>query len=214
MDLLTVLSTCSLAKDFGLVLSMTMSFSHGEPYTVRAAVDATDAMLDAAALDGVETAPHTREAALSDMRRIKQPLIGLLPVPPEWAAMYQATPEELLDPCVNVSVATAQLSLYERQCAGRGRKARSCALHAYSEAAGIPFFEFAVLESLREQHLPSNSAPVLVESNDVLGASLLVDDAPSARPKGADRILVFVDSPLDKSPERGERNNKSHEKAR
>jgi len=180
MDVLGVLVQCSMAKDFGLVLAMLMSHSAGDPYVVKEA-DVNEVGFDdddyAYEQDDTPEAPRTRQEALADIRRLKQPLIGLLPVPPAWAAIYQHTPEDLLDPCTNVSVATAQLSLYERKCAHR-RDPRGCALHAYAQEADAMMFEFDVLDTLAWDNLP-RSAPVAVETPEILGANPMVSGTPS-----------------------------------
>lgn len=200
MDLLTVLASCSLAKDFGLVLAMALTYSQGEPFTVQSAADVGDVPLDDTELPADEEAPRTRETARAEMRRLKHPVVGLLPVPVEWASRYQHTPEDLLDACAGVSVATAQLSEYERACVGHRRGARECALHAYVEAAGIPLFELAVLDALRGQHLPSNAGAVAVDTEEILGAGLFAPDGPADRVRGANRMLVSVDPPPAQPP--------------
>jgi hypothetical protein len=207
VDLLTVLSSCSLAKDFGLVLAMALTYSKGEPYTVRAATDVGRVPLDDAKLLGDAEAPRTRDTARAEMRQLKHPIVGLLPVPVEWAARYQHTSEDLLDACAGVSVATAQLSEFERACAGRRRGARSCALHAYVEAAGIPLFELAVRDALRAQRFPSTVA-VVVETDEILGADLFVPDAPAGQVNNADRVLVPADPPPEPKKESERESNK------
>jgi hypothetical protein len=153
-----------------------MSHSAGDPFVVREAdaAEVDDAYDDE---DEAPEGPRTREAALLDIRRLKQPLIGLLPVPPAWAAIYQHRPEDLLDPCINVSVATAQLSAYERRCARR-RDPRSCALHAYAQEVDALMFEFEVLDALASDN-PPRRAPVMVETPEILGANPMVSGSPS-----------------------------------
>jgi hypothetical protein len=212
VDLLTVLSTCSLAKDFGLVLAMAMTYSQGEPYTVRGAAAVGDVPLEDAALNSDEEPTRTRETARADMRRFKHPVVGLLPVPVAWAARYQHAPEDLLDACTGVSIATAQLSEFERACAGRGRSTRQCALHAYVEAADIPLFELAVLDALRGQHFAEGASAVEVVTDEILGAGLFVSDAPVERVGAADRVLVSVEPPAQKKSEPVRKNNKPNER--
>lgn len=194
MDLLTILSTCSLAKDFGLVLAMTMAFSHGDRFTVRAAAEVGDVELsDLSEDDDAPTTARTKEVALADLKRVVDPVVGLLPVPVAWAALYQATPADLLDACINVSIATAQLSEFERACAARGRRARSCALHAYVAAAEIPLFEMAAQDALREHAIPS-AGPSVIESEAVYGASVFAGTGTPSRTRGADRVFVHTSS--------------------
>jgi hypothetical protein len=200
MNLLGVLAQCSLAKDFALVLAMAMSHSGGDPYTVRSADVELASDDDADESTDVPGAARTREAALADIKRLRQPLIGLLPVPPEWAAIYQFRPEDLLDACINVSVATAQLSAYERRCAKR-RDARSCALHAYAQEADALLLEFEVLDALGSDS-PQRVAPVKIDTPDVLGADPLVTATPTRNEIGG--MFVFtepVQAPASEAPQ-------------
>ena len=192
MDPLTVLSTCSLAKDFTLVLAMMLTFSRGEPYTVRSALDAVEVVpLRDPAVAG-ENGERTVEAALAEMHRIKEPFVGLLPVPVAWASLYEFQPKDLLDPCINVSVATAQLAEHEHRC-GRRARARECALRAYAEAARMPLLEVAVLDTIREQHLPTSAKAVVVETDAILGSEVFV--YPEVGARGIDQIFVERDAP-------------------
>lgn len=194
MDFMIALGTCSLAKDFALALALLTSFSHGEPYTVRAREDVLNAPFDDAATDdtGAPAAsdPHTKRDALAQMRRLARahPLVGLFPVPLTWARLYHVRHEDLLDPCINVSIATARLSEFEAECTGR--ESRGCALRKYVEAAGIEPFEDAVLEMLRELDLPPGPG-ALVETEEVLSAPVFVPEAdPDGRAFGADRVFI------------------------
>jgi hypothetical protein len=195
MDLLTVIATCGFSRNYPLVLGMIMAYSQGEPHTVHAAGEFADAQLDNEAVDEPEAA-GTKEAAIAQMKRIERPLVGLLPVPAAWAMTYQATPEDLLDPCINLSVGTAQLSEYERRCAKRGARgdaAQSCAVHEYAQAAGIPLFEELALEELQQPTRPaSSSARIVVESEEMLGADPFVDGT-AARSRSAAGIFIEVE---------------------
>ena len=188
MDVLAVLTQCSFAKDFGLVLAMLMHHSGGDPFVVREA-DAAEVADDEYDDDGdAQARARTREAALADMRRFERPLIGLMPVPPAWAAIYERRPEDLLDPCTNIAVATAQLSAYERRCAGR-RDPRSCALHAYAQEIEALLFELEVLDALAQDN-PPRTAPAVIETSTIVGADPLVSGTPSRGDIGG--MFVFT----------------------
>ena len=94
MDLLTTIATCSLANDFTLVVAMALSFSQGNPYTVKDATEVAAAPLYGTELapenadDQATAQPRTRDEAIAAIKRVEamkaQPLVGLLPVPPAW----------------------------------------------------------------------------------------------------------------------------------
>jgi hypothetical protein len=109
-------------------------------------------------------------------------LVGLLPVPRTWAAMYQQQEESLLDPCTNVSIASAQLSEFEESCARQGDPTE-CALQRYADAAGAPLLVEAVHEAIAAHRIDMTDESML-RSNVFAGE----DDA--HRTWGADRIFV------------------------
>jgi hypothetical protein len=200
MDLLTTIATCSLANDFTLVFAMAMSFSQGNPYTVKDATEVAAAPLYGTEIapdasdDRASATPRTREEAVAALKRFKadgpQPLIGLLPVPAVWAGQFQRKPTDLLDACVNVSIASAMVSEFEEAC---GPKAgRACVLQRYAKAAGIEMFAQDVLELIRTQGLPKTGAAV-VETDDVFDAPVFADDP--KRDWGADKIFFVTAHP-------------------
>jgi hypothetical protein len=188
VDVLAVLSQCNFAKDFGLVLAMLMHHSGGDPFVVREADAAEVADDEYGDAGDAQARARTRDAALADMRRFERPLIGLMPVPPAWAAIYERRPEDLLDPCTNIAVATAQLSAYERRCAGR-RDPRSCALHAYAQEIDALLFELEVLDALAQDN-PPRTAPAVIDTSTIVGADPLVSGTPSRGDIGG--MFVFT----------------------
>ena len=93
MDLLTVISACSVARDFTLVFAMIMTFSNGNGFMVKGAAELETPPLydplDAVDEDSDESAtqlPRTRDAALAKLEHLRAtgdtPVLGLLPVPP------------------------------------------------------------------------------------------------------------------------------------
>jgi hypothetical protein len=118
-------------------------------------------------------------------------------VPVAWAATFGREPHELFDPCINVSIGSAMLSAYDYACAhattrvraGKPvgpRARRTCILHRYAEAVGMPDLETVVRLDIRSQRvLPASpgDAPILA--------------VPLLRPWGAASLLV----PMAPAPE-------------
>jgi hypothetical protein len=206
MDLLTVISTCNLANDFTLVFAMALTFSQGNPFVVRdtAAVAAAPLYAVQVAPDLVDEtpdgAPRTREAAIVELNRLRAAgtatVIGLIPVPPIWALQFQRTPKDLLDPCVNVSIASAMVSQFEYECGAKAE--RACVLRHYAKEAGIELFDEDVLETIRLQGLPKNG-PVEVETSELFGSPVFVPKTPG-RDWGADKL--FFGATAGRMPEK------------
>lgn len=208
MDLLSAIATCSLHGDISLVIAMAMSFSHGNPYTVlNAAEDLDDAYVqeqeDPLRLPGPGTAnatkaPRTRAEAEAQLRAMAEshgaPVVGLLPVPVEWAAQFARKPTDLFNGCINISIATAKLSEFEYECGAKTPKAgRACVLAAYAEAVGMDDFEQDVLDELDAQGQSKPQAAV-IETEEMLNAPLKAQTTEDRdRQWGADRL--FFDLP-------------------
>jgi hypothetical protein len=80
-------------------------------------------------------------------------LVGVMQVPAGWAGRFGRPPEDLLDPCVNVSIGTAMLSEYDLACrksAGASPASRrACVLGRYALALGVPELTTVVTLALR-----------------------------------------------------------------
>lgn len=184
MDLLTLIETCNLAKDVGLVLAMALQFSDGNPYAVKSTKD----------VDLGAEVPHTRDTGLAELRRLMDagevPVAGLLPATPEWAQRFERPAEDLLDPCAGLTIATAMLSEFEFECERErvGRTGRDCVLHKYAAAVGLDLFADDVRHFIAQQHVPPAGAGVDLYGEAMERAGVLVPwDA--ERSWGADKIL-------------------------
>jgi hypothetical protein len=213
MDLLTVLTQCSVPTDFTLLLSLALTFSHGQPYTVKTLEELELGSEDMQQLEAESRAAEittasrtlTRAQALAKLRgMVDEPesadsevavLVGLLPVPLAWAAIYEQSQDALLEPCTNVSIASAQLSEFEAGC-GRKRDSRQCALEHYAEAIGVPLFADAVRDTITRQALPaSTTAHIDVTTETMLASAVFAQERTAQRAWGADRLFVVVPQP-------------------
>jgi hypothetical protein len=190
MDLLTTITACSLAKDFTLVLAMAMTFSQGNVLTVKDAAElANPPLYDPLVEQDAEQMPSTRDAALVKLARLRavgaSPVMGLIPVPPEWAAQFQRAMPELLDPCINISIGSAMVSQFEYECGPKA--ARACVLQRYAQAAGLEGFDGKVLATIRTNGLPA-AASVVVETDEVFSTPIY-EGAAAKRTWGADKIF-------------------------
>jgi hypothetical protein len=178
MDLLSAVLACSLHADSNVVAAIAIASSHGNPYAV----------LDANAEQGYEdigideprpakSVIGSADEGLVEATRISAqggaPLLGLLAVPPGWAAMFQRSVRDLFDPCINIAVASAMLSNFEYECGARA--SRRCVLRKYGQAVGLRFLVdevFAELSSARLRTLLNDAetraheAGVLARPND------------------------------------------------
>ena len=111
MDVLVALIlSCSVHYDDNLVEALAMKMSLGNQYFVG----------DLATLNTYDTAHSVAEAhKIVDgiIAKGGRPAVGYLSVPVIWAARFGRTTDELFDGCVNVGIATAMLSEYQRSCA-------------------------------------------------------------------------------------------------
>jgi hypothetical protein len=156
MDLLSAVLACSLHADPNAVAAIAMAYGHGNPYAVidaNAAEDEYDGMV--ADDRPVERLISSVDEGLAAATRISEqggaPLVGLLPIPPAWAAVFQRPVAELFDPCINIAIASAMLSNFEYECGGRA--SRRCVLRKYGEAVGLPLFAETVSAELSSRRL-------------------------------------------------------------
>jgi hypothetical protein len=211
VDLLTTLATCSLHADITLVLAMAFSFSAGNPYVVRDASSAVpvqgaapDVSVESPPTPFVPVDPKTEAEGIAALHRVEEqrgvPLIGLLPTPPTWAAMFGRKPGELLNACINVSIATARLSEFEYEC---GHADRTCVLRRYAAAVGMPSFEAQVAREIKARKMP-NASRAVIDTDTWLDAPIVAASAGDVtRDWGSDRIFfpgVTPPAAADKQP--------------
>jgi hypothetical protein len=150
MDALTAILTCSLYLDDALVLGI-VDNAHDDPlFLVEPDAEPEAGAAAEAAPTRAQAARRVREAVAHGERV----LVGAMQVPAGWAARFGRPPEDLLDPCVNVSIGTAMLSEYDqacRQAAGLASR-RACVLGRYALALGVPELTTVVTLALRYAH--------------------------------------------------------------
>jgi len=200
MDLLTVISACSVARDFTLVVAMATTFSQGNAFAVKDNVELENPPLYDPVYDpdmgseNDESMPRSRDAALAKVKRLRAagrtPLVGILPVPLSWVEAFRRRPAELLDACINISVGSAMVAQFEYECGRKG--GRRCVLESYARAAGFERFAERVLEEIEGNHYP-DGADVVVES-DVVYSNPIHPTHSEGRDWGADRIFFSTQS--------------------
>lgn len=165
---LALLLSCSLHLDDPLLLGVMEAFSTGNPYRVEnvALLDEEDERL------GLETPPQSAAEARAAVDRITaaggEPVIGLLPLRPEWLAELDQPEAGLFDPCQQVRVASAKISEFDYQCRRRGaaahtRARRACTLRRYGASLGLPALgRFVMLTLEQAPSPPSISLPANV----------------------------------------------------
>ncbi len=192
MNILAAVLTCSLHADDALVRAI-VDNAHGNPYMlINPELDP-----EAAAL---AIPPRTPDAAITQLNDLLaqgvEPLVGVMQVPVAWAATFGRKPDDLFDPCINITVGSAMLSAYDYDCAhlkasvplpkstGAPHARRLCVLHRYAEAIRVPDLETVVTLDLRFQHAPLPSpadAPILAPALEPCRwgpASLLLPTTP------------------------------------
>src|SRR4051812_44023467 len=99
--ILSLLLSCSLHLDDALLMAVIEAFSAGSPFAV----------VDVAGLEGEsEDVPpgnstEARAAIEGILARGGAPVVGLLPLRPEWAADLERPPAALFDACQQVEIA-------------------------------------------------------------------------------------------------------------
>ncbi|HLK40938.1 MAG TPA: hypothetical protein VKU41_29510, partial [Polyangiaceae bacterium] len=201
MDVLAAILTCSLYADDALVRAI-VDNAHDNPFAILTPE-----------IEGGgegETQPRDRETALAKLEELTgrgdRPLLGLMQVPVAWASFFGREPQELFDPCVNLSIGSAMLSEFDYACA-RGIRSHSsgrtvgsparrpCATLRYAEAVGVPELTTVVTLNLRYQR-PDSSTP---------SAAPIFSSALDQGPWGARRMLVLTDRGVLDQASRGGR---------
>jgi hypothetical protein len=147
VDITALLLACSVHPDEALLSAIAHVHGRGNPYAV---IDVSGVMVDQDE-HGLATASSPKAARAAVERIIGkggEPVLGLLPVRPEWAIDFGKT----LDPCTDIAVGSAKLSELDSACRTRGREQaaerRSCTLDLYGRSLGLPALQRAVLADL------------------------------------------------------------------
>ena len=144
MDVLIgLILACSVHYDDSLVEALAMKMSLANQYFVG----------DLTTLNTYDTAHSVTEAhQIVDAIIAKggRPAVGYMSVPVAWAARFGRTTDDLFDGCVNVGIATAMLSEYQRSCTvGPDHHRRHDRRHSrQSEPATSPGSRYCVLRRL------------------------------------------------------------------
>ena len=162
---LALLLSCSLHLDDPLLLGVMEAFSSGNPYRVEnvAVLDEDDERM------GLETPPQSVAEARGAVERIisagGEPVVGILPLRPEWLAELDQPEAGLFEPCQQVRVASAKISDFDYQCrrlgaAARAQDRRACTLRRYGASLGLPALgRFVMLTLAQPPAAPSISLP-------------------------------------------------------
>jgi hypothetical protein len=148
VDISALLLACSVHADDALLLSIAYVQGRGDPYAVidtsLRAIERDDAL----GVDKLASSPTAARASLTRIVALGgEPVLGLLPVRPEWATEFGKTLDDLFDPCSDIAVASAKLSEFEHACR-RVRQRRGCILDLYGRSLGLPALRRAVLADL------------------------------------------------------------------
>ena len=165
MDVLALILTCSVYPDDHLIRAMVELASQSNPNFVGDLV--TLVTFDRA------TSPADSQKIIGELeRRGGKPVVGLLGVPPAWAARYGKTAGDLFDACTNLMVGSSVLQGHYEACSNthsatpmspvsgprRQRAAppeaiRLCALQRYGSDLGIDGYAEAALKYFGRQRL-------------------------------------------------------------
>lgn len=164
MDISALLLACSVHADDALLLSIAYVYGRGSPYAVvDVSLNAVDRE-DELGGDGIVSTATAARAAVGRILAIGgEPVLGLLPVRPEWANEFGKTLDDLFDPCSAIAIASAKLSEFDYACRRRGSQRivprRGCTLDLYGRYLGLPALRQAVLADLTlPTPFPSDSA--------------------------------------------------------
>jgi hypothetical protein len=214
VDLLTIILACSLHPDDQLVEAF-----------IRKVTDANRLFLgDFESLvthDDLKSPEQVLELAASISEKGGRPALGLMAIPPSWAARFNRTPADLLDACTNVSIGTAMMSSFAAACAPRGdrrirhnrhdahaRRAlaaeRFCILESLDRAIGVKGFTNIISEISRLPTRGPDSDSPPERSNFIDG------DPPSARPQ----VPLEVPAPTVSAPGSGATNRPRSDQSR
>jgi hypothetical protein len=158
MNVIAAILTCSLYTDDALVRAI-VDNAHDNPL----AIFTPD--LDPGS-GSLSSAPETLEAAVAQLREVTthggRPLVGLMQVPVVWASTFGREPQDLFDPCINLSIGSAMLSEFDYACA-RAKVSqssqlvaarRACVLPRYAEAIRMPELVTVAMLGIRHHRAP------------------------------------------------------------
>jgi hypothetical protein len=203
MDVLAAILTCSLHADDALVRAI-IDNAHDNPL----AIFTPD--LDPAT-GSLSSTPETLGTAVAQLGEITshggRALVGLMQIPVAWASTFGREPQDLFDPCINLSIGSAMLSEFDYWCA-RAKASqsnqlvasrRACVLPRYAEAIRMPELVTVAMLGIRHRGAP----PVLPSDVPIFPT------ATEGRTWGSDCIFVTngvgaVPSHPDSGPRRRE----------
>jgi len=154
-SILAALLACSVHLDDALLLGVAEAFSERNPFTVtNVAVDRLDPRDDRLRSECVpRSAAAAAELVAELVARGGSPVVGLLPVRPEWAAELSQPSDAVFDACANIEIASAKLSAFDYACRAVGSTPsaparRQCTLARFGASLGLPALPRAVLLGL------------------------------------------------------------------
>lgn len=156
MDLASLLLACSLHADDDLLRAMAHAHS-GNSGVYRVQNVHLGVLTNQDESLALAMSPRSIDSALAEIAKITEaggtPVVGLLPVRGDWAKEFGKAPAQLLEPCTNVAVASAQISAFDYECRFEGPRAssparRACTLNRYGSSVGLPGLPRAVLARL------------------------------------------------------------------
>jgi hypothetical protein len=208
MDVLAAILTCSLHGDDALVRAI-VDNAHDNPFAVLTPE------LDAA----TDPQPHTLDAAVAQLKAAAadggEPRLGLMQVPAPWASAFGRKPQDLFEPCINISIGTAMLSEFDYVCAkskptqapAAAAARRACTLRLYAEAIRMPELVTVAMLGIRYQRAPPtlpSDAPIFpsTPTGRAWGSDCLLVPAPSEERRGSVRARLQPVRPKDGTPGR------------
>jgi hypothetical protein len=171
MNVIAAILTCSLYTDDALVRAI-VDNAHDNPL----AIFTPD--LDPGS-GSLSSAPETLETAAAQLREITthggRALVGLMQIPVAWASTFGRAPQDLFDPCINLSIGSAMLSEFDYACARTKvsqssqlvAARRACVLPRYAEAIRMPELVTVAILGIRNHRAPLPSdVPIFPSMSD------------------------------------------------
>jgi hypothetical protein len=153
--ILAALLACSVHLDDALLLGVAEAFSERNPLTItNVAVDRLDPRDDRLLAERMPRSSAAATELVAELvARGGSPVVGLLPVRPEWAAELAKPSDAVFDVCANIEIASAKLSAFDYACRALGSAPsaaarRQCTLARFGASLGLPALPRAVLLDL------------------------------------------------------------------